>query len=130
MLYHGLISDADSRAPTKPKAPPDAEERHKAEIERLRAAAAAITAKNLELIKRSEVGGLLPEERTAICEFALRYPKIGYRKLTWMMVDAQVACASGKHGFAPLLSAQARRYETDTGVPSAASFRRMGWRST
>jgi len=34
----------------------------------------------------------LPEERAAICEFALRYPKIGYRKLTWMMVDAQVVC--------------------------------------
>jgi len=34
---------------------------------------------------------LLPEERTAICEFALRFPKIGYRKLTWMMVDAGVA---------------------------------------
>jgi len=35
---------------------------------------------------------LLPEERTAICEFALLFPKIGYRKLTWMMVDAQVVC--------------------------------------
>lgn len=35
---------------------------------------------------------VLPEERTAICDFALGYPKIGYRKLTWMMVDAQVAC--------------------------------------
>jgi hypothetical protein len=35
---------------------------------------------------------LLPEERVAICEFALGYPKIGYRKLTWMMVDAAVAC--------------------------------------
>jgi putative transposase len=35
---------------------------------------------------------LLPEERTAICRFALAYPKIGYRKLTWMMVDAAVAC--------------------------------------
>jgi hypothetical protein len=35
---------------------------------------------------------ILPEERAAICEFALRYPKIGYRKLTWMMVDALVAC--------------------------------------
>src|SRR5687768_17250817 len=34
----------------------------------------------------------LPEERAAICEFALRFPKIGYRKLTWMMVDAAVAC--------------------------------------
>jgi putative transposase len=35
---------------------------------------------------------LLPEERTAICAFALQYPKIGYRKLTWMMVDANVVC--------------------------------------
>src|SRR5687768_16499635 len=34
----------------------------------------------------------LPEERAAICEFALGFPKIGYRKLTWMMVDAGVAC--------------------------------------
>jgi hypothetical protein len=35
---------------------------------------------------------VLPEERAAICEFALRFAKIGYRKLTWMMVDAGVAC--------------------------------------
>jgi len=35
---------------------------------------------------------LLSQERTGICEFALRYSKIGYRKLTWMMVDANVAC--------------------------------------
>lgn len=35
---------------------------------------------------------LLPEERAAICEFALQHPKIGYRKLTWMMVDAAIAC--------------------------------------
>ena len=35
---------------------------------------------------------LLPEERSAICAFALLFPKIGYRKLTWMMVDAHVAC--------------------------------------
>ncbi len=35
---------------------------------------------------------LLPEERARICQFALAYPKIGYRKLTWMMVDAAVAC--------------------------------------
>src|SRR5450755_3752035 len=35
---------------------------------------------------------VLPEERAAICEFALQYPKIGYRKLTWMMVDAGTAC--------------------------------------
>jgi transposase InsO family protein len=35
---------------------------------------------------------VLPAERAAICEFALRFPKIGYRKLTWMMVDAGVVC--------------------------------------
>jgi transposase InsO family protein len=42
--------------------------------------------------KPCRVYEVLPEERAAICEFALQYPKIGYRKLTWMMVDAAVAC--------------------------------------
>ena len=37
--------------------------------------------------KPCRVYEVLPEERAAICEFALAYPKIGYRKLTWMMVD-------------------------------------------
>lgn len=41
--------------------------------------------------KPCRVYELLPEERSAICEFALKFPKIGYRKLTWMMVDAGVA---------------------------------------
>jgi hypothetical protein len=41
--------------------------------------------------KPCRVYELLPEERAAICEFALQYPKIGYRKLTWMMVDAGTA---------------------------------------
>jgi putative transposase len=42
--------------------------------------------------KPCRVYELLPEERAAICEFALEYPQVGYRKLTWMMVDAAVAC--------------------------------------
>jgi putative transposase len=42
--------------------------------------------------KPCRVYELLPEERTAICGYALQYPQIGYRKLTWMMVDAAVAC--------------------------------------
>lgn len=42
--------------------------------------------------KGSRVYEILPEERTAICAFALAYPRIGYRKLTWMMVDAAAAC--------------------------------------
>jgi hypothetical protein len=37
--------------------------------------------------KPCRVYELLPEERTAICDYALKFPKIGYRKLTWMMVD-------------------------------------------
>ncbi len=35
---------------------------------------------------------VLATERTAICEFSLQLPKIGYRKLRWMMVDANIAC--------------------------------------
>ena len=35
---------------------------------------------------------MLPEERAAICEYALQFPRVGYRKLTWMMVDDAVAC--------------------------------------
>lgn len=42
--------------------------------------------------KGCRVYELLPQERTAICEFALVYPRIGYRKLTWMMVDAGAVC--------------------------------------
>jgi transposase InsO family protein len=42
--------------------------------------------------KRCRLYEVLPEERAAICEYALGFPKIGYRKLTWMMVDAGVAC--------------------------------------
>jgi putative transposase len=42
--------------------------------------------------KPCRVYEVLPGERAAICEFALQYPKIGYRKLTWMMVDAGTAC--------------------------------------
>ena len=37
---------------------------------------------------------LLPEEARAIREFALEHPKIGYRKLTWMMIDQGVAYVS------------------------------------
>jgi transposase InsO family protein len=35
---------------------------------------------------------VLPQERVAICQFALQHPKIGYRKLTWMMIDSEVVC--------------------------------------
>ena len=68
--------------------------RHKAEIERLRAVVAEITAENLEdrAGQPCRVYEVLLEERSAICEYALQFAKIGYRKLTWMMVDAGIAC--------------------------------------
>ena len=37
---------------------------------------------------------LLPEERQAIVQFKVENPHIGYRRLTWMMVDQEVVCVS------------------------------------
>ena len=44
--------------------------------------------------KRSSYESLLPDEVEAIKEFALRHPKTGYRKLTYMMLDQDIVCAS------------------------------------
>jgi transposase InsO family protein len=35
---------------------------------------------------------VLAEERDAICGYARRFPRVGYRKLTWMMIDAALVC--------------------------------------
>lgn len=43
---------------------------------------------------QGSVHGVLPEEREAAIDFALRHPKEGYRRLAWMMVDADVAYLS------------------------------------
>jgi hypothetical protein len=43
---------------------------------------------NSEALRVAGVSDPRRPGRAAICDFALRYPKIGYRKLTWMMVDA------------------------------------------
>lgn len=45
-----------------------------------------------ETPKRAPLTRLLEEERQAICGFAQRHPKIGYRKLSWMMIDAGIVC--------------------------------------
>ena len=37
---------------------------------------------------------VLPEEREAVIGYALRHPQDGYRRLAWMMVDADVAYVS------------------------------------
>jgi putative transposase len=47
-----------------------------------------------QVSKPCRVYEVLAGEREAICEFALQYPRIGYRKLTWMMVDAGSACVA------------------------------------
>jgi len=36
----------------------------------------------------------LPQEKAAVCEFALEQPTDGYRRLTWMLLDANVAALS------------------------------------
>jgi putative transposase len=33
-----------------------------------------------------------PQERQAVCSFALTHPQTGYKRLTWQMVDEDVAC--------------------------------------
>lgn len=43
---------------------------------------------------RSSVYEILPEEREAIVAYALAHPRDGYRRLAWMMVDADVAYVS------------------------------------
>ncbi len=43
-----------------------------------------------EASKRAPLTRLLEEEKAAICAFAQRHPKIGYRKLTWMMIDENI----------------------------------------
>jgi putative transposase len=37
---------------------------------------------------------ILPEEKEAVIDYALRHPKEGYRRLSWMMVDEDVAYVS------------------------------------
>ena len=38
--------------------------------------------------------GILPEEKQAVITYALAHPKDGYRRLTWQMIDADVAYLS------------------------------------
>lgn len=43
---------------------------------------------------RERENKVLPEEESAIINYALRHPKEGYRRLCWMMVDEEVAYVS------------------------------------
>jgi transposase InsO family protein len=37
---------------------------------------------------------IMPEEKEAVLDYALAHPRDGYRRLTWQMVDEDVACMS------------------------------------
>jgi putative transposase len=43
---------------------------------------------------RGSPHAILPEEKDAVIDYALRHPKEGYRRLAWMMVDEDVAYLS------------------------------------
>lgn len=56
-----------------------------------RAAAAALADRRPIAPSRE---GILAEEKSAVLAYALAHPKEGYRRLTWQMIDADVACLS------------------------------------
>ena len=81
--------------------------------------------------KPCRVYEVLPEERAAICEFALQYPKIGYRKLTWMMVDAGTACVGESTVYRVLSEADLlSRWKRSTVSSGEYNFRPDGLRTS
>lgn len=77
--------------------------------------------------KPCRVYEVLPEERAAICDFAVQYPKIGYRKLTWMMVDAAVACVGESTVYRVLSEADLlSRWKRSTASSGEYHFRPTG----
>jgi len=61
----------------------------------------------------------LPEEKAAVCAFALEHPGDGYRRLTWMLLDADIAALSVSSVYRTLRQAglhQRWRKSTDTGL--------------
>lgn len=70
---------------------------------------------------------VLPEEREAICRFALNYPKVGYRKLTWKMIDEEVACVSESTVYRVLSEADLlSRWKRSTRSSGEYHFRPVG----
>jgi transposase InsO family protein len=70
---------------------------------------------------------LLPEERASICEFALAFPKIGNRKLTWMMVDAGTTCVGESTVYRVLSDADLlSRWKRSTASSGEYNFRPNG----
>lgn len=44
------------------------------------------------VVPRRQVLLPMPTEVAAVCDFALQYPAMGYKRLTWAMVDQDIAC--------------------------------------
>ena len=44
------------------------------------------------VVPRRQVLRPTPAEVAAVCDFALQYPAMGYKRLTWAMVDQDIAC--------------------------------------
>lgn len=69
----------------------------------------------------------LPAECEAICTFALAHPKVGYRKLAWMMLDAGVAAVSESTVYRVLSEADLlSRRKRSTRSPGEYNFRPTG----
>jgi putative transposase len=70
------------------------------------------------------VHGLLPEEAEAIRSFALRHPKVGYRKLTYMMLDQNVVAVSESAVYRVLREANLlSRWKRSSRSPGTYAFR-------
>lgn len=51
----------------------------------------------------------LPQEKAAVCAFALEHPDDGYRRLTWMLLDADIAALSASSVYRTLRDAGLNR---------------------
>lgn len=65
---------------------------------------------------------LLGEEKEAICAFAQRHPKIGYRKLAWMMIDQGIVCVDESSVYRVLKEADLL-YRHKRSEPSEGEYR-------
>jgi transposase InsO family protein len=80
-----------------------------------------------ELPARPQLDRLLPEEEASIREFALKHPRVGYRKLTWMMVDRGIAYVSESAVYRVLRDADLlSRWKKSTRSPGEYRFRPTG----
>jgi transposase InsO family protein len=72
--------------------------------------------------RRAPLSRLLEEERQAICAYAQRHPKIGYRKLTWMMIDAGIVAVDESSVYRVLKDADLL-YRFKRSAPSDGQYR-------